>query len=161
MRIIRLTQGCIVFVDDEDYDRLVKYSWRVMKPAKNRNQEKAWYAIRTSPRPERKVIYMHREILDAPDGVEVDHKNGNGLDNQKENLRLATRSEQVRNRRGTVGATYDNRPQALNRRWIARIRDEKGKMVFLGRFLTKEEAVQVYNDACVHIASHKSVRLVK
>lgn len=79
---LELANGGTTLIDAEDYDLV---------------RERKWYGSPTSPyvrsQQQRKTIYLHRLILDAPAGVEVDHKNGNPLDNRKCNLRLVTRSQ--------------------------------------------------------------------
>ncbi|MGA2915115.1 MAG: HNH endonuclease [Sedimentisphaerales bacterium] len=79
-------------VDPEDYQKLAGYVWlfdetNITNP----------YAVRFEGR--RKFVKMHREIMNAPKGVIVDHKNGNGLDNRKVNLRFATIFQNNCNRR--------------------------------------------------------------
>ena len=95
MKEIQLTQGKVVFVDDEDYERLNRFKWYAMEC------KKKWYAIRQNSRINGKQthILMHREIMNATKGSSVDHRNGNGLYNCKGNLRLATKQENGFNRK--------------------------------------------------------------
>jgi hypothetical protein len=83
-KLIPLTQGKFAIVDAEDYERLSKYKWHVDKG------DSTYYAARGIVG---KNFRMHREILNAPEGLVVDHRNHNGLDNRKKNLRLCTRSQ--------------------------------------------------------------------
>lgn len=88
-------------------------------------------------------VYMHRLLTEAPDGIDVDHANGNGLDNRRGNLRLATRSQNqgnMRTRRGKrfKGVTFYKRTG----KWMARIQHRH-----LGYFETEEEAAAAYNEA--------------
>jgi hypothetical protein len=124
---IQLTQGMSAIVDDEDYELLDQYYWFAM-----RDKVTNYAAGYLSRKPEghavmagrkrrpngrggmAKRIPMHRFLLNAPDDMEVDHINGNGLDNRRCNLRLATRSENLANRRlfrnnklGHKGIHYD------------------------------------------------------
>lgn len=91
MRRIKLTQNRYALVDDEDYDYLSQYKW-----AYNQNRG---YAFRNLPRGEgiRKSVYMHREIIRALLGQEVDHINNIKLDNRKKNLRICSHIENQRN----------------------------------------------------------------
>lgn len=96
-------------------------------------------------------VGMHRLIINAPDGLEVDHRNGNTLDNRLENLRLCAHEENMRNRRrrrdnacGLKGATFVRRTG----RWRAQI-GINGKNRFLGDFATPEEAHAAYGRAAV------------
>jgi hypothetical protein len=86
-----------------------------------------------------KTILMHREILEASEGIEVDHINGNGLDNRRENLRLVTlqqnrqnRSRGRNNQTGYKGVTFDKK-------------SGKWAMSFRVLFDSAEEAAQVYD----------------
>jgi hypothetical protein len=92
-----------VILDDEDYDRVVaEGKWGIVKD--HNNQKDAFYVRRNLPTDEngkRKSIQLHRFIMDAPKGKVVDHINGDGRDNRKENLRICTFSENSRNRHHT------------------------------------------------------------
>lgn len=94
MKEIKLTQGKIAFVDNKNYEILNKFKWCAYWDKWN------WYALRNSYfiNGKRKKIWMHREIMNAEKGVQVDHRNGNGLDNRKENLRLCNNQQNQRNK---------------------------------------------------------------
>ncbi len=96
------------------------------------------------------IILMHRLILLAPDTATVDHANGDTLDNRRENLRLATQSQQNANRLKFVGTSRFKgvylRCDGL--KWVAQIGDpQSGRRKNLGGFVTEEEAARVYDDA--------------
>lgn len=142
MKTIPLTQGCVALVDDEDYEWLNQWKWCLqggLRPG---------YAVRLCNH--RGKIYMHREILKPPDGFETDHINGNGLDNQRSNLRLCTRQQNNMNRgvaknRGTSrfkGVYFASREQM----WCAHI-SRSNRKKHLGYFNTEEEAALAYNHA--------------
>jgi hypothetical protein len=83
---------------------------------------------------------MHRVILDAPEGSEVDHVNGDGLDNRRKNIRLVTRTENLRHQKtfrnsksGYKGVTFN----PVNGRWKATLN--------LGTFDSAEEAARAYD----------------
>lgn len=83
MKEIILSNGKIAIVDNEDFKRLNKYKWSFVQG----------YAFRNTHRNRKNgTVRMHREILKAPMGTDVDHKNGNRLDNRKENIRVCTHS---------------------------------------------------------------------
>ena len=94
-RLIWLTKGFSTIVDDEDYHELSKHKWQVVPSA-----EKIYAKRRAKKRlgETRDTIMMHRYILSADDEHEVDHINGNSLDNRRCNLRIVTRSENMANR---------------------------------------------------------------
>ena len=94
MKEIKLTQGKVAIIDDEDFERLNQFKWCVKFDWRN------WYArrmIRVNGK--QTTLYMHRAIVNAPKCVQVDHRNGNGLDNCKENLRLCTHQQNQSNQR--------------------------------------------------------------
>lgn len=99
---IPLTKGKFAKVDLEDYAELIKYSWYATS-AKNGN-----YAARDRTVTGRKIhIYMHRQILNALDTCEyeVDHINGDPLDNRKENLRLVEHKNNQKNQTTQQGTS--------------------------------------------------------
>lgn len=83
MKTIPLTQGKVALVDDEDFEELSKYNWH------NAGRYAVRHTSRKSPGG-RKTVFMHRQIMNAPSGKQVDHKNGNRYDNRKSNLRFST-----------------------------------------------------------------------
>lgn len=93
MKKIPLTQGQVAMVDDEDFAALSQYQWCAEK------KEHTWYASRAVYAGDRKCknVYMHRELSGAVRGSEVDHKNGNGLDNRRENIRVCSRGQNAMN----------------------------------------------------------------
>lgn len=85
MKTINLTQNKVTLINDIDYDFFCQWNWYYLNSG---------YAVRKSGgRFNQKLIYMHREIMNAPEGKEVDHINGNRLDNRRENLRIVSRQE--------------------------------------------------------------------
>ena len=145
-REIPLTQGKVALVDDEDYERVSHFKWHA-----HRDQRAAlWYARRTWRRPQRGSILLHRLLLNAPRDKQVDHINGDGLDNRRCNLRLCSHAENMRNSRsrsGLKGATFDKR----RNKWYARICVNR-RQIFLGFFDSEEEAHASYCAAsiCYH-----------
>ncbi len=93
MKRIPLTQGRFAIVDDEDYEFLMQWKWQA---GKSRN---TFYARRTVGKIKCAVIYMHRVIMKAHKGQEIDHVDGNGLANVKSNLRFCNRSQNAQNKR--------------------------------------------------------------
>ncbi len=146
---VPLTRGYVAIVDADDYERIAPFKWKSLIATTG-----TVYACRRWRDGETKKTryeYMHRFILDAPPGMEVDHRNGVGLDNRKENLRLATHQENMRNRRihknntsGYKGVFWSDR----DKRWIARIK-LNGKAIYLGSHGTAEEAHVAYCSAAL------------
>lgn len=117
MKEIQLGRGYVALVDDEDYERVNAHKWYIFNP----QLSKTTYAQRNA----RPVGLMHRFILDAPEGTRVDHVDGNGLNNVRSNLRLASHADNMRNRRkavnntsGYIGVYWDKHKS----KWRARVR---------------------------------------
>lgn len=124
-------------VDDEDYEELNKYSWCIGSGG---------YAITVIKNV--RTILMHRLILNAKKGEEIDHKFGNKLDNRKSKLRFCTRAENTRNqglsKANTTGAKgIDQLPSG---RWRAKIKVGP-KRIHIGVFPSKLDASRAYNNA--------------
>ena len=136
-REIQLTQGMTAIVDDEDYPELSKYKWYVSK------HHNTFYAERNSQmiggKPRHK-IRMHTLIVPPQKGMVTDHKNGNGLDNRRENLRSLTPRENLQNLHIKKTSVYPGVSQSnKSRNWVAFIQIGKKKK-YLGTFATEEEA---------------------
>ncbi len=147
-RRILLTQGKYAIVDPEDYERLNKYKWYASKGGST------FYAARClwdSINKKKRTIKMHREIINPPHPLVVDHINRNGLDNRKANLRPATKSQNTINKpyikqKGAhskyLGVTW----QKSNKKWQAQIR-AKGAHRVIGYFDDEAEAARAYDKA--------------
>lgn len=140
-RFIDLTHGMRAIVDAEDYDRLVAVgSWH----AKKSRTGQMYYACRSGYLGSG-FLLMHREVLQAKAGVLIDHVNGNGLDNRKENLRAATRSQNGCNRGKNLNNTSGFKGVFWHKstgKWYAAVRLNR-KLHHLGLFETREEANEV------------------
>ena len=153
------SRGMFALVDDEDYEWISGLGkWMAISCSGS------FYASRNTPRPQRKrgvptVILMHRLIMGVFDvrGVEIDHINGNTLDNRRENLRFANRSQQAMNQKirsdntsGYRGVSYDNDLYDRKKRWVVEIH-ANGKKHRLGRYSTAEEAARVYDRVAIEL----------
>jgi hypothetical protein len=149
MKKIKLTQNKIALVDNEDYERLTKWSWYVVKKGHN------YYAVRQFRLfGKKKIVYMHRQALEYNNFVfgknlSVDHIDHNGLNNQKHNLRVVNSKQQAQNRKKTKkktskfkGVCWDK----LNEQWRAYIK-VNGKELYLGLFDNEKKAAKEYNYA--------------
>lgn len=147
MKTIPLTRGRFALVDDLDYDNLSKFKWHAKRDTKSKTER--WVAARTvGPKRKTKTVLMHRLLMGFPVG-EVDHKNRNGLDNQRENLRLATDSQQMSNRIGSNRVNRTGYRGVFARpggRWQSHIR-VNGRQTTLGTFKTLHEAAAAYDKA--------------
>lgn len=144
MKQILLTQGKCAIVDDEDFNTLSQYQWN----ASQYKNSKTWYAKRNNRVNGHQVtILMHRQIMNAKQGLSVDHINHNGLDNQKHNLRLCSHKENMFNR------TPDKNTSSCFKgvywcknisKWRSYITIDN-KKVMLGCFESEIEAAKAYD----------------
>ena len=129
----------IALVDDEDYKILNQYKWHFNGRG---------YAVTTVKiNNERKNIKMHRFILKSPCKIEVDHINGNSLNNQKVNLRLVTRSQNMMNRISNKNSSSKYKGVSWyrqNKKWMSQIMFNK-KQHYLGLFNSEKDAAKAYN----------------
>ncbi len=139
--LIPLTQGKFAVIDEADYELVSGHKWFAHKP----HQRPSWYANANIRRDGRwGIIRMHRVIMDAPAGMEVDHRDGDGLNNTRANLRLATKSQNMANR-GAPRANKTGLKGAFpcGKGWMSRIRHQ-GKQIYIGFYATPEEAHAAY-----------------
>lgn len=138
---IPLTQGRAALVDDVDADAVNKFKWCACRTKRGR-----FVAVRgTRVNGKRRLVYLHRYLmgLEPGDGLEVDHIDFDGLNNQRSNLRVVSpraNKEYQPSRGGSsrfVGVTFD---KARNR-WRAQIQVD-GQMKNLGRYETEAEAAK-------------------
>jgi hypothetical protein len=151
MRKIELTQDQFALIDDEDFDRVNQFKWAAQKrPQKYKD---VYIAVRSKQvgyingKQKFKRVFMHRYILDVKDDMQVDHINGNPLDNRKENLRLVNNRQNGQNRHHVKTSKYPGVSRKKNRKsWIAQIQIN-GKIKYLGSFKTEIEAYNAYKKA--------------
>lgn len=140
---VTLTRGYEAVIDRRDISLVDGRNWSVLISGRR----KAKYACRVVVTDVgQKMILLHRVIIGAQQGQEVDHIDGDGLNNQRSNLRICTRSENTRNtgrradnKSGFKGVFFETRAG----RWRSEIRTN-GKARYLGYFDSPEEAHQAY-----------------
>jgi hypothetical protein len=142
LRTIELTQGKVALVDDEDYDWLSQWKWYAHRNPKTRIY---WYARRDE---KRRTIFMHREILRTSRGSQVDHRDQNGLNNQKSNLRDCTHAQNMQNRRPSAKTGFRGVTQYRKDTWKSEIKTN-GLRIYLGYYATAEEAARAYDRAAI------------
>jgi hypothetical protein len=121
---IPLTPHGIALVDEEDFECVNRYKWRLQPNG---------YVARTEHK-SNSCLYLHRFLMNAQPGTEVDHRDRDPLNNQKENLRFATSTQQKRNTRKRTGATSRFKGVCWDKqksKWMVRIY-VNSKPVFLG-----------------------------
>lgn len=149
---IPLRGGGFALVDAADYEGLAKWTWHAHVPT-GKTKPYVRRHIRIDGR--HLHVYMHRAILGLSRGDrrQVDHRNGNTLDNQRANLRTATQSQNLHNAPANKSSTSGVKGVGwvkAKRKWRARIKVE-GKRHSLGYFGTKEEAAAAYAKAAAEM----------
>lgn len=147
MKQIPLTKGVFATVDDIDFDWLNKWKWLAKKDGHKNN----YYAYRTLRKSEgenpKKAIFMHRMLIEVPDGYMVDHVDGNGLNNCRSNLRLCTNSQNQHNRKPNKRSTSKYKGVKWNKHnnaWHAGLMCNKTKYN-IGYFKDEAEAAKAYD----------------
>lgn len=144
MKKIHLAQGYVAFVDDEDYEKASRIKWSPQVDKNGRVYARSNYDAVGN----RKRWYLHRFILGVTDAkIDVDHRDRNGLNCQRRNLRTATRTLnngnatlRADNRSGHKGVCWSTR----DGEWMAYITFNK-KRIYLGRFSNLARAVKARN----------------
>lgn len=141
---VPLTQNYFYIIDKEDYEIVKDYKWRILKGKTN------IYAIAHFKNDKNGYLYMHRLIMNFPEEL-IDHKNRNGLDNRRENLRIANKSlnavnspKHPRNMKSSIykGVVPQKKKGII--KWCANIK-VNNKNYFLGTFRTEKMAAIIYN----------------
>lgn len=133
-------------VDDDMFETLNKHNWYYQRVLGN-NVEYGGYPKTTInlENGKRKSVTMHRMVMGAKSGENVDHKDRNTLNNQKSNLRLCTLSENGRNQLSRNGASGYKGVHRDRKHWKCSFRLNY-KMICLGYFKTPIEAAICYNE---------------
>lgn len=148
---VPLTQGYQAIIDAADVPLVEGFNWHVLVERRRDQSVKSIYAVRNFVPDEgkRRSAYMHRFLMPLPKGLQVDHIDGDGLNNRRANLRSATNSQNQHNQRlrygntsGIKGVSWMKR----DRRWKAEIRVD-GRRQYLGYFTDPNEAAAAYADA--------------
>jgi hypothetical protein len=146
MKEIKLTQGKVALVDDEDYADLSQFKWHAVK---FRGSHTLYAARRVFIGKKWGRTLMHRFILGLGGKDWIDHKNGDGLDNQRHNLRICTNSQNQMNQALRVDNTSGFRGICRSgKKWSAAIRSG-GEKIHLGTFETKEVAALARDHAAI------------
>jgi HNH endonuclease len=143
VRTIPLRNGGVAIVDASDYEALAVHNWR---------RHPQGYAYRGKEVKGRNhFLLMHRVILGASPGTQVDHRDGDGLNNRRSNLRYCTYTQNAANGRAKRRSDGTSRYKGVSRaadsanaRWRARVM-VNGRNISLGRYDTEEAAARAYD----------------
>lgn len=141
---LQLAGGRNTLIDESDFLVFGSLLWH-SRAQKKRGR---FYVVRnvTVGKKRQRGVFLHRVIAGAGKGFHVDHRNGDGLDNRRENLRVATRSQNAQNQRSPVGKSRFKGVSSAGPYWRARIRAD-GKLIQLGCHRTEEAAARAYDAA--------------
>lgn len=145
--VVKLRCGAAILVDARDVVLVEKYHWYVQRKCRagvdkcyvqrNAKIDGAWT-----------TVFLHREITSTPSGLDTDHKNGNGLDNWRKNLRTATRSQNNTHRSFANATGFRGVGKTASGRFQAAIHF-LNKRVALGTFQCPEDAARAYDAAAL------------
>lgn len=151
---VPLSQGKIAIIDAADAEHVLQYKWHAWR----KKPGHSWYALHNfrDSSGKKRPILLHRYLLNPPDGIVIDHRNGDGLDCRRQNMRLAPGAGNQRNcaKKGKInpykGVSYNaersDRTNARTKPWLAKICYDY-RTINLGRYLTAEEAARAYDSA--------------
>ncbi len=143
IKFIKLTQGQFAIVDETNFEWINKFKWQALRDGNT------FYAKRSfKAKSKRTLKLMHREIMGAKKGQQIDHVNTDGIDNREINLRYCNNSQNAFNRGPKTGG---NKYKGMSwnktkNRWYASI-EIAGKSVHLGCFLSEDAAAKAYDTA--------------
>ena len=139
MKTVPLTKGKFAMVDDEDFDEVSRHNWTFDPICDGKAKRKEGG----------KTILMHRQIMNCPDDLDIDHKNRDGLDNRKDNLRFCSQSMNMANTKKRSNARTSSYKGVCwypkYNKWCAVLGFRK-KRNFLGYFINEIEAAQAYDN---------------
>jgi HNH endonuclease len=150
MKII-LTGGEVAVIDDEDFDIISRYSWFLRMTGRKKERR---YAVSNfiNSSGKRRMLFMHRLILGQENEKnQIDHKDGDGLNNQKSNLRICTNSQNGCNKaKYKIGTSVHKGVRKVRNRWAAFIVLNR-KQHWLGTFQTENQAAEAYNKKAMEL----------
>ena len=143
---VTLTKGYIASISATDLHVAEGKNWSAKVDRRSDGSIRSVYAYRTSYLNGRKVVYLHREIMSARPEEIIDHIDGNGLNNVRSNLRIATPSQNQHNRVANIGSASKYKGVSAGNRpgvWRARIK-KNGVEKTIGYFDSEKKAHEAY-----------------
>jgi len=153
MKKILLPSKDVVLVDNDDFDKVKNYTWHIHKYKKKLAYAECHVFEKGKIK---KIVYMHRVIMNCNIGDFIDHINMNGLDNRKKNLRVCTKSQNMMNRKKQANNTTGYKgvclckDQKRQRKYLVSIAKD-GINYNFGRYRTVEEAAYIYDQVAIQL----------
>jgi hypothetical protein len=142
MKEIPLTKGYVALVSDADYERVSQFKWQ----AKVNH-----HTVYARGRVDGKDQFLHRIIMNVTDPmIYIDHRDHDGLNNQRKNLRVCSRSQNMSNQRKIRATSSQFKGVCWHRgggKWQAKLKQPNGKQLYLGLFTDEIDAACAYDDA--------------
>jgi hypothetical protein len=150
-REIMLSQGKVALIDDEDFDRVNAFKWSAARMGGTDRLKKTYWYAKRSINVDGKVftVYLHRFILGLPDGIHVDHIDGDTLNCVKSNLRFASNRQNVWNQRHSRAKSGYRGVHVAKHGFTASVRAD-GEVRSIGTFESAEFAARVIDEALRH-----------
>ena len=148
--VITTSSGYEALIDDEDWDKIKDFAWHINKRGTN------LYVVSSKFKNGKRENYkLHRLLLSAPPGMQVDHIDGNSLNNHKSNLRLCTNQQNTCNSKKSFAGNPSSQYKGVcfykkHKKWKSQIMFNY-KQINLGLFSTELEAAIAYNNAAVRL----------
>jgi hypothetical protein len=150
-----------ILISPEDEELLAKFTLHVFRPKRSRvSYVMCYLPVKSRTLVSKDIIKrlyrggsatIHRLIMDPPQGKEVDHINGDSLDNRRENLRICDRTGNSRNvPRVALKHYFSSKYKGVSGQWIARIQAGKS-VIHIGTFKTEKEAAGAYNKKALEL----------
>lgn len=163
MKEIQLTQGYVALVDDEDYERVNCIKWTLRSTGRNNIKKYAITSIYIKAINKTIYLRLHRFILNInPLDLEVDHIDGDGLNNHKSNLRLCTRQQNCQNVNNKKSRDYKGVSTTRNPNLFRAYIKKDKRFYSLGYYSSRKEAAIAYNNKALELfGEYANLNIIK